>query len=75
MAEDLMIGFKFKETDEDIAKDAAVWDASDNLFNEISFDHLGTRLDQGSESTSSRDTELSSEFETFDFTEGFDFTF
>jgi len=76
MAEDLMIGFEFKATEDDIAKDAAVWDASDNLFSEITFDHLPVRAETDPDTANMadiRDTERSDAFDNFDFAESFDF--
>ncbi len=72
MAEDCNIGFKFKDLDNDIAMDADVRLATQKMFSEVSFDHLG-----GAEKVKGamREAEAPAEFESFDFTEGFDFTF
>ena len=72
MAEDCNIGFKFKDFDNDIAMDADVRLAAETMFSEMSFDHLGrAEKDKGV----MREAEAPAEFESFDFTEGFDFTF
>ncbi len=73
MAEDTFVGFKFKDFDLDIAKDADVRLAAETMFSEVSFDQFGDRPQ--TEKASLRDTDAPSDFETFDFTEGFDFTF
>ncbi len=73
MAEDALVGFKFKDLDNDIAMDADVRLATETMFSEMSFDQLGAGAEM--DKVSPRDAEVPSEFESFDFTEGFDFTF
>lgn len=73
MAEDALVGFKFKMLDEDIALDTDVKLATETMFSEVSFDHLSGRTE--TDKVALRDAEIPSDVETFDFTEGFDFTF
>ncbi len=73
MAEDCNFGFKFKDFDRDITKDADVKLAAETMFSEVSFDHFGGRADV--EKASVRDAGAPNDFESVEFTEGFDFTF
>ena len=72
MAEDLMIGFKFYDREDNMDKDMDVWQASDALFNEAAFDHLGGAAKE-TQKVESETVERFDEMENFDFTEGFDF--
>ena len=75
MAEDGIMGFKFLGKD-DIAEDAAVLEVSKTLFSEVSVDHLGDRVAESRDfSDMTADLGHSDGFDSFDFTEGFDFTF
>ena len=73
MAEDALVGFKFKDNDDDIAMDAEVLKASDLMFSEVSFDHLKTAAD--TDKINIGVGERGDGLESFDYTEGFDFVF
>ena len=76
MAEDGLIGFKFLERDDNLEKDAGIRAASDLIFSETTFDHLGGKTDpvEGIPGLQDvRDFDGSDALDSFDFTEGFDF--
>ena len=78
MADDCLVGFKFLEND-DLINDTLVKDAAEMMFNEIVFDKGFDHLRDAGEDTlpgnSDRGVERLDDFESFDFTEGFDFSF
>jgi len=80
MAEDLLIGFKFLEREDSLHDDAFVLSQMDRLFNEDSVDGGFEYLDEKAGKTQSpagMDDDSAVRFEdmeSFDFTEGFDFS-
>ncbi len=70
MAEDALFGFKFRDS-KDLAEDAAVLEISEHLFSEIAMDHLGGKEEPAERMM--REVEPEDMFDSFDYTEGFDF--
>lgn len=75
MAEDLLIGFKFYDREDNKDADEAVWAKSNFLFNEAAVDHLGARAEIGNDDSSMTgvgETDRVDVIDSFEFTEGFD---
>ncbi|MCG6903728.1 MAG: hypothetical protein LJE68_13715 [Rhodobacter sp.] len=76
MAEDLMMGFKFYDREDNMQKDADIWEVSDRLFSESMFDSIGKTAEDAKIAESfdaAHDIGPLDGLANFDFTEGFDF--
>ena len=76
MADDMKIGFKFYDVDDNKVEDKAVWTKSDFLFNEATVDHLGAGDEIGKGDSSMigvGELDRLDIIDSFEFTEGFDF--